>query len=117
MGSQQCGKESEVTLEDFERAARTVRSYDICIVTEWMAEMAPLLKYLLGFEHLDAAPRNVLDSGGPAWARAAPTLRHAWAECALRNARAKALAQALFSPTSSWRSCASSRSGTCNSTR
>ena len=42
--SQQCGKESEVTLEDFERAARTVRSYDICIVTEWMAEMAPLLK-------------------------------------------------------------------------
>ena len=42
-------------------------SYDICFVIEWLSEMAPLLKYLLGLEHLDASPRNVLATGGPDW--------------------------------------------------
>mmetsp|Transcript_9333 Transcript_9333/g.38251 ORF Transcript_9333/g.38251 Transcript_9333/m.38251 type:complete len:463 (-) Transcript_9333:75-1463(-) len=62
-----CGEERNMTQADFDKAAKAVKSYDICFVIEWLSEMAPLLKYLLGLEHLDASPRNVLAAGGPDW--------------------------------------------------
>lgn len=62
-----CHEERNMTRADFDEAARAVVAYDICFVTEWMAEMAPLLRYLLGAEHLDAAPRNVHGVYAPGW--------------------------------------------------
>ena len=65
--SGQCDEQGNITREHFEEAAKTVKSYDICFVTEWLHEMAPLMRYLLGAEHLDAAPRNYMGVEQPAW--------------------------------------------------
>ena len=63
--SHTCDK-AAVTEQDYQLATRNLRRFDICFVSEWLAEMTPLVKYALGMQYLDSAPRNVMGFG-PGW--------------------------------------------------
>ena len=63
--SHTCAK-PKLTEEDFQLAEHNLRRFDICFVSEWFAEMAPLVKYTLGMQFVDSAPRNV-KGFGPGW--------------------------------------------------
>ena len=56
--SHTCAK-PKLTEQDYQLATRNLRRFDICFVSEWFAEMAPLVKYTLGMQFVDSAPRNV----------------------------------------------------------
>ena len=59
--SHACQK-ATVTEQDYQLAAQNLRRFDICFVSEWLAEMTPLVKYALGMQYLDSAPRNVIEA-------------------------------------------------------
>ena len=59
--SHTCDK-AAVTEQDYQLATRNLRRFDICFVSEWLAEMTPLVKYALGMQYLDSAPRNVIEA-------------------------------------------------------
>ena len=63
--SHTCAK-PKLTEEDFQLAEHNLRRFDICFVSEWFAEMAPLVKFTLGMQFVDSAPRNV-KGFGPGW--------------------------------------------------
>ena len=63
--SHACQK-ATVTEQDYQLAAQNLRRFDMCFVSEWFAEMTPLVKYALGMQYLDSAPRNVMGFG-PGW--------------------------------------------------
>jgi len=50
---------SELNDANLVHAQQTLRGFDICFVTEWALEMAPILRYALGFSSVDVRPRNV----------------------------------------------------------
>ena len=64
--SHTCAK-PKLTEEDFQLAEHNLRRFDICFVSEWFAEMAPLVKFTLGMQFVDSAPRNVKGFGPRRW--------------------------------------------------